>query len=141
MEVSPVDSSSTNRPTTPIEILDVVVFVDPFEEFLKQKREGGGDKSAAPAAKSSKKPTPTTANEEDEHLTWTGKRVRGYGSQGGNDTSGSDLGVGKYLKAATNSKDGEDEIIGFVDDEPEPEPVKKKHKGMSSGGFGNFDSW
>jgi hypothetical protein len=49
-------------------------------------------------------------------------------------------GVGKYLKAALTERAGqdEDEIVEFVDDEPAPEPARKKFKG---GGFGDFSSW
>jgi peptidyl-prolyl cis-trans isomerase-like protein 2 len=48
--------------------------------------------------------------------------------------------VGKYLRAAQQSLQGqgEDEIVGYVDDEEEVAPARKKAK---SSGFGNFDAW
>jgi peptidyl-prolyl cis-trans isomerase-like protein 2 len=136
LEIHPVDSS-TNRPTPDIRIKDVTVFVDPFEEFLKQKQaeETSGEKQSADPTEEDQK----AQREEDEQVTWTGKRVRGLGSTGAGDGSAS--GVGKYLKAALASQAGEedDEIVEYVDEEPEPEPMRKKFK--SRGGFGDFSSW
>lgn len=137
--MAPVDPS-TNRPNPEIRIKDVTVFVDPFEEFLNKKREEEEAEKAKAAGLA-------TGDDEfqqkidDEHITWTGKRVRGYGSGPAGDDSGG--GVGKYLKAALADRaaQGEDEIVEFVDEEPEPEHVRKKMKSAGCGGFGNFDSW
>ena len=67
--------------------------------------------------------------------------MRGAGASAADDGSGAG-GVGKYLKATlaerANNHD-EDEIVEFVDEEPEPEPARKKVKG--TGGFGDFSSW
>lgn len=109
------------------------MFVDPFEDFLNQKR-----------AEETQGSTPNQAEEEeasrrvdDDRVTWTGKRVRGPGA--GASDSGS-TGVGKYLKAALADRGGEeDEIVEFVDEAAEPEPARKKVKG--TGGFGDFSSW
>ncbi|KAK1138328.1 cyclophilin peptidyl-prolyl cis-trans isomerase Cyp8 [Aspergillus melleus] len=134
LETHPVNQS-TNRPTPDIKIKDVTVFVDPFEEFLKQKQveEAAGKAGPDPAEEEE-----NARRAEDDHITWTGKRVRGAGSTTTEDSSGG--GVGKYLKAALNNQAGqeEDEIVEFVD-EPEPEPMRKKLKGR--GGFGDFSSW
>lgn len=135
LETHPVESS-TNRPTPEIRIKEVTVFVDPFEDFLNQKR-----------AEETQGSTPNKADEEeasrradDDQVTWTGKRVRGPGA--GASDSGS-TGVGKYLKAALADRGvEEDEIVEFVEDaDPEPasEPARKKVKG--TGGFGDFSSW
>ncbi|KAB8200153.1 peptidyl-prolyl cis-trans isomerase [Aspergillus parasiticus] len=136
LETHPVNSS-TNRPTPDIRITDVTIFVDPFEEFLNQKK-------AEEASGKNKKADPTeedreTQQEDDDQVTWTGKRVRGPGSTGAGGDAGS--GVGKYLKAAlaNQATQEEDEIVEFIDEEPEPEPVRKKFK--SRGGFGDFSSW
>ncbi|KAJ5140259.1 hypothetical protein N7448_003667 [Penicillium atrosanguineum] len=129
LEANPVEST-TNRPMPEIRIKEVTVFVDPFEDFLKKKR-----------AEDTQDPTSTvdgseaSRREDDDRVTWTGKRVRGPGA---NEDGGS-TGVGKYLKAALADRE-EDEIVEFVDEpEPEPEPARKKAKGM--GGFGDFSSW
>ncbi|KAJ6119965.1 hypothetical protein N7523_004245 [Penicillium sp. IBT 18751x] len=129
LEANPVEPT-TNRPTPEIRIKAVTIFVDPFEDFLKKKR-----------AEDTHDPTSTvdeseaSRREDDDQITWTGKRVRGPGA---NEDSGS-TGVGKYLKAALADRD-EDEIVEFVDEpEPEPEPARKKVKGV--GGFGDFSSW
>lgn len=136
MEVAPVDST-TNRPKTDIRIKDVTIFVDPFEEFMSKQK--STNKEAGTTAEAPKKGD-TDSHVDDNSVTWTGKRVRGWGDS---DTSGSGVAdVGKYLKAALaeqNSRKGadEDEIVEFVD-EPEAAP-RKKFKG--GGGFGNFEGW
>lgn len=117
----------------------MVIFVDPFEEFLAQKRlsetpgstkkpsEAGGKAPAAGGAE----------NEDDARVTWTGKRVRGVGS-GTKDNLAS--GIGKYMKSASGS--GGDDGGGFAaEEEQESEQARKKMKGTARGGFGNFDSW
>ncbi|KAI9043417.1 PPIL2 family peptidylprolyl isomerase [Aspergillus affinis] len=134
LETHPVNQT-TNKPTPDIRIKDVTVFVDPFEEFLKQKQ---AEEAAGKAGPDPAEEEENARRAEDDHITWTGKRVRGAGSTDTGDGSGG--GVGKYLKAALNNQAGqeEDEIVEFVD-EPEPEPVRKKLKGR--GGFGDFSSW
>lgn len=74
---------------------------------------------------------------EDEQVTWTGKRVRGPGPS----KEESSAGVGKYLKAALDERaaQDEDEVVEYVDEDPAPEPARKKVKG--GGGFGDFSSW
>jgi len=132
LETQPVESA-TNRPTPDIFIKEVTVFVDPFEDFLQQKRV----EEAQGAAGKPDEEDEATRRVDDDRVTWTGKRVRGAGAT----SDDSSAGVGKYLKAALADRAGqeEDEIVEFVDDEPEPEPVRKKMKG--TGGFGNFSSW
>ncbi|EAS28163.3 peptidyl-prolyl cis-trans isomerase-like 2 [Coccidioides immitis RS] len=138
MESAPVDSSTSNRPTPPIHILDVKVFVDPFEEFLSHKKQEESEKSKLEAGKSSSA-AGKGDDDDDERVTWTGKRIRGSDDKG----TTSNIGVGKYLKQAmTNRPAVEDEIVEFVDDnEFESEHARKKMKSTGRGGFGNFDSW
>ncbi|KAE8356703.1 hypothetical protein BDV28DRAFT_154399 [Aspergillus coremiiformis] len=136
METHPVNTS-TNRPTPDIRIKDVTIFVDPFEEFLNRKRgeETSGRNKTADSIEEDRK----AQQEEDDQVTWSGKRVRRSGSTGaGGDAVSS---VGKYLKAAlaNQATQEEDEIVEFVDEEPEPEPMRKKFK--RTGGFGDFSSW
>ncbi|KAL2800666.1 hypothetical protein BJX66DRAFT_321608 [Aspergillus keveii] len=135
LETHPVNATS-NKPTPDIRIIDVTIFVDPFEEFLKTKQtEQSAQKGEGKAAAEEEQSNRTI---DDDQVTWTGKRVRGPGASGKEESS---AGVGKYLKAALNERAAqeEDEIVEFVDDEPEPEPMRKKFKG--SGGFGDFSSW
>ncbi|KAI1772407.1 hypothetical protein F4818DRAFT_171336 [Hypoxylon cercidicola] len=127
MEEVPTDGS--DRPLNKIFIKDVVVYLDPFDEFQKQKAER--DKVAETKAEIER-----TGGTEDDRVTWTGKRVRQDGTvdRGG----GGGESVGKYLQAAMkHQQSAEDEIIEEDVDTWE-EPVKKKAK---VGGFGNFDSW
>ncbi|KAI0881858.1 uncharacterized protein GGS22DRAFT_196063 [Annulohypoxylon maeteangense] len=125
LEAVPTDGS--DRPLNKIYIKDVVVYLDPFDEFLKQKAER--DKAAETKAEIAR-----SGGTEDDRVTWTGKRVRQDGTVDQDNSSGS---VGKYLQAAMKQQDVEDEIIEEDVDTWE-EPVKKRAK---VGGFGNFDNW
>ncbi|KAI1102830.1 hypothetical protein F4804DRAFT_311810 [Jackrogersella minutella] len=128
MEAAPTDGS--DRPLNKIFIRDVVVYLDPFDEFLSQKAER--DRAAQAKAEVER-----TGGTEDDRMTWTGKRVRQDGTvdQGGAGAGG----VGKYLRAARRQQqqDVEDEVVEEDVDTWE-EPAKKKAK---VGGFGNFDNW
>ena len=119
LEDVPVDSN--DRPKEDIRIVHATVLIDPFEEFWKQKNEAEqkGHEQV-----------------EQDRTTWTGKRIRKDGTVDAGDASAQ---VGKYLKVVqTNPSAGvnEDEVVEFVDDEPEP--ARKRRK---AGVFGDFDSW
>jgi peptidyl-prolyl cis-trans isomerase-like protein 2 len=120
-----VPTDEGNRPEDDIIMENVVVFIDPFEEFQKQKRE-------IDEAEKVREEIKKQGGTEDDKTTWTGKRIRGDGSVVQAEQTG---GVGKYLKTGANTSHGK-----YIGDEDmlEAEPVKKKVK---SGGFGNFDSW
>jgi peptidyl-prolyl cis-trans isomerase-like protein 2 len=126
LEDVPVDESK--RPKEDVRILEAVVFVDPFEEFWKKRREmEEGEKE---------KEERQRETDGDERTTWTGKRIRQDGMV--HDDGGG--GVGKYLKAAmADQSNGADEVVEVLEDVGIEEPVRKKAK--ASGGFGNFDSW
>ena len=110
--------------------MDVVVFVDPFEEFQKQKRERD-------VLEEEKEEVLRLGGTEDDRTTWTGKKVRGDGKVERDDGG---RGVGKYLGAVVEKGDEEmDEAVGEWEEEVVEEPAKKKAK--FGGGFGNFDSW
>merc|ERR1712225_37306 len=104
---------------------NVVVFVDPFEEFQKQKREKD-------EVEKEKEEIKKQGGTEDDKTTWTGKRIRHDGTVVQSEQTG---GVGKYLHAA---KDTSNSKVATDDERIDAEPVKKK---MKMGGFGNFDSW
>lgn len=125
IENLPVDEQ--DRPLDDCVLEGVVVYVDPFEEFLKQRSEKEQKEQHEEAVR-------RAGGREDDRTTWTGKRIRADGKveSGG----GEEVGVGKYLKHATAAAQ-DDEIVGEWE-EPEPPPAKKAKKG---GGFGNFDSW
>jgi peptidyl-prolyl cis-trans isomerase-like 2 len=125
------ETGEKDRPIDDIEIQDIVVFVDPFEEWQKERK----DKEAKEVEKEEIKRQGGTA---DDRTTWTGKRIRADGTVEGG--SGDGLGVGKYLQAAKQEVQelGEDEIMGYVDEEEDVAPAKKKAK---TGGFSNFDAW
>jgi peptidyl-prolyl cis-trans isomerase-like protein 2 len=121
-----VEGDDKGRPKEPIQLKDVVVFVDPFEEFQKERKENED-------ADIKKEEIRRAGGTEDERTTWTGKRLRADGKP----ESGSAEGVGKYLQAALRQGQQIEYASEAVEDTYE-EPVKKKAK---IGGFGNFDSW
>ncbi|KAM4055375.1 cyclophilin type peptidyl-prolyl cis-trans isomerase/CLD domain-containing protein [Hirsutella rhossiliensis] len=123
LEAVPTDGS--DRPLNKIFIKDLVVLIDPFEEFLAQHRE-------QQSREARREEIVRQGGTEDDKLTWTGKRIRGGGAQ----TKGeARQAVGKYLQAAVGP-DGSGDAGQDVD--TWEEPVKKKFK---AGGFGNFDGW
>ncbi|KAF8425146.1 cyclophilin-like domain-containing protein [Tirmania nivea] len=127
LETSPTDSN--DRPVKDIVINEIVVFVDPFEEFQKQRKEKEEEEEKAEERKKKEL-------KDDQKTTWTGKRLRDDGKP----VQGASFEVGKYLKAAKLQTSGEeDEIMGVVDEPHFEESVKKKIK--HSSGFGNFDAW
>lgn len=119
-----------DRPTDPITIEEISIFVDPFEEFLKERQQKEDQMKAAEDLK-------RQGGADDEKMTWTGKRIRKDGSIEQNKGSS---GVGKYLKAAKEQKPPIHEILGDYEGEIPVEPVRKKVK-ASGAGFGNFDGW
>jgi peptidyl-prolyl cis-trans isomerase-like protein 2 len=124
-----VPSGDGDRPLEDIVIREVVVFVDPFEEFLKKRREAEEEEMREKEKK--------RLDTEEDRVTWTGKRIRDDGTAGNGGGGGAST-VGKYLKTLPKQ---EDEIVEEVveDDFVYQEPVKKKTK--TGGGFGNFDAW
>ncbi|KAK2612972.1 cyclophilin peptidyl-prolyl cis-trans isomerase Cyp8 [Conoideocrella luteorostrata] len=121
MEASPSDGS--NRPLNKIFIKDIVVFVDPFEEFQTQKRE-------QERLEKQQEEILRRGGTDDDKTTWTGKRIRGDGVISSVEGKES---VGRYLNKLPPSN-------GDQRDEGDwREPTRKKMKG--SGGFGNFDGW
>lgn len=123
MEVTPVDDAS--RPLKEIVIKDVVVFLDPFEEFLKEKEKQ--DEAEAQKAEIQRQ-----GGTDDDKTTWTGKRIRGDGTI---DDAGS--GVGKYLKTALANDHG----TSAVDEDQAVDDWEPSRKKVKTGGFGNFDNW
>jgi peptidyl-prolyl cis-trans isomerase-like 2 len=127
MEDTPTDGS--NRPLHKIFIKDIIVFVDPFEEFQKQKKEQERQMEEQDEIK-------RRGGTEDDKTTWTGKRIRNDGTVIEADSRES---VGKYLKPKAATDDSALEDGDDVDDVDTWEgPARKKIKG---GGFGNFDNW
>jgi peptidyl-prolyl cis-trans isomerase-like protein 2 len=119
-----VKCDDKDRPVDDIQLKDVVVFVDPFEEFQKQRAENEAAEKQQEAIKKA-------GGTDEDRTTWTGKRVRADGKVEQQSTGG----VGKYLKAVMP---GGGEIVGMWDgDEAGEQPVKKKTKT----GFGSFDNW
>ncbi len=139
MEAAPVDKAKGDRPLDDIVINDVVVYLDPFEEFMAEKRKKDQEEEH-------KAEVQRRGGTDDDKVTWTGKRLRGAADGDAQDSAGASAGVGKYLKAALKQQRQQQETGGADDasggaasaaDNWE-EPARKKAK---SGGFGNFDAW
>ncbi|KAK4988249.1 cyclophilin peptidyl-prolyl cis-trans isomerase Cyp8 [Elasticomyces elasticus] len=129
-----VKTDDKDRPVEECRLEDVIVYVDPFEQFLAEKATREGKETVREEVR-------RAGGTEDDRVTWTGRKIRGDGvvereSEGGG-------GVGKYLHAAATVgsaggvKATEEEIVGGW--EEAEMPPKKKIKG--GGGFGNFDAW
>ncbi|EAQ88989.1 hypothetical protein CHGG_05608 [Chaetomium globosum CBS 148.51] len=139
LERAPVADDGSNRPLADLRIEDVVVLIDPFEEFLKEK-------SLREAEVKSKEEVRRQGGTEDDRTTWTGKRIR---EDGVVEEDAKAKGVGRYLKGVVaqqqqqQEEDGEGGASGGGSNggqvvETWEEPVRKKVK---TGGFGNFDAW
>ncbi len=128
MEAVPVEEG-TNRPLEEIKIEGIVVLIDPFEEFLKEKKAKEEEGKAREEVR-------RAGGTEDDRTTWTGKRIRADGVVVEDEAK---KGVGRYLKAATAAAAAREQG-GEKTEEVETweEPVRKKVK---TGGFGNFDGW
>jgi peptidyl-prolyl cis-trans isomerase-like protein 2 len=126
MEDVPTDGS--DRPLNKIFIKNIVVFVDPFEEFMKEKIEKDRYEEQKAAIQ-------RQGGTDDDKTTWTGKRIREDGSVTAKDAAG----VGKYLKEVTVTSHTGEEDEGALAVDTWEEPVEKKVK--LGGGFGNFDDW
>ncbi|KAL9056780.1 MAG: hypothetical protein Q9162_002751 [Coniocarpon cinnabarinum] len=118
-----VESDESNRPIEECVIEDVIVFVDPFEEFIKS-RSGNGALNHL-----------NDRNNDDETTTWSGKRVHQHSQK---QTPGATALVGKYL-ASKSSELADEAESGDLNDHGGDEPAVKKRK--VEGGFGNFDEW
>ncbi|KAF6843656.1 Peptidyl-prolyl cis-trans isomerase-like 2 [Colletotrichum musicola] len=123
-KIEDVPTDGSDRPLNKIVMKDVVVYLDPFEEFLKEKSEIEKMEEAKQAIE-------LNGGTEDDKTTWTGKRIRADGTAAGEAPS---AGVGKYLKA----RDGNSTSAETGDLDAWEEPARKK---MKSGAFGNFDNW
>ncbi|KAJ3957307.1 cyclophilin peptidyl-prolyl cis-trans isomerase Cyp8 [Colletotrichum tropicale] len=122
MEDVPTDGS--DRPLNKIVMKEVVVYLDPFEEFLKEK-------SNTEELEKAKQAIELNGGTEDDKTTWTGKRIKADGTV---ETANGGATVGKYLKTQKSGS----KRIDAEDLDTWEEPSRKK---MKSGGFGNFDNW
>jgi len=119
-----------DQPVEDIMLEKVVVYVDPFEVFQNERK-------ATENAERQQEERRQGGADDDNKTTWTGKRIRADGT-----VDRDSAGVGKYLKArlaeAPASMNDEDEMVEFIEEEPDPGPARKKAK---AAGFGNFEGW
>ena len=125
-KIENVEVDEGKRPVEDVLMKEVAVVVDPFEEFLKNRREGEERERKEEEVRKQ-------GGKEEDQVTWSGKRVRGVN---GDERGEAAPEVGKYI----NSNGGgvpEGEVLEEWEAE---QPVKKKMK-AGGGGFGNFDNW
>lgn len=153
--IEDVEVGSGDRPITDIVIKEVVVFVDPFEEARRERREQ--DEKDAEMELVRKQ-----GGREEDRTTWTGKKLvvgdgGGYAvSSSGGSSAKSE--VGKYLKRAAAAAAEEPAATydstsasaaaadGVVLEEWESEPAVSEEQLLKTNrkftaGFGNFDNW
>lgn len=123
-----------------IRIEEITVLSDPFEAFMKSKKEKEAEELV-------RKEVQRRGGREDDRTTWTGKRVRGVeggemeASMGDASSDAASLGVGKYLHAKEEEGGGKATGGGMREEwDAEEQPVRKKVRG-GGGGFGNFEAW
>ena len=122
-------SDKDKRPLEDIAMEQVVVLVDPFEEFRKAKAEQD-------EAEREKEEIARRGGTDDDKTTWTGKRIRSDAASG----SANGSTIGRYLGAAStdeepSTKKAEHDVASWEAEEP------RKKKPKAGGGFGNFDDW
>ncbi len=126
-KIENVEVDEGKRPVEDVLMKEVAVVVDPFEEFLKNRRE-------AEERERIEEEVRRQGGKEEDRVTWSGKRIRGVG---GDERGESVSEVGKYINANSGGGAPEGEVLEEWEAE---QPVKKKVK-AGGGGFGNFDSW
>lgn len=133
-------SDKDKRPLIDIAMADVIVFVDPFDEFQKAQREREGAERAAEAIARS-------GGRDDDRTTWTGKRVRTAGvaaaGVGVGTQTGAETGVGKYLPSSLSQPGSQGAAVAVEEWEGGEEEYdgRKKQKLKAGAGWGDFSSW
>ena len=139
-----VEVDGSDRPLRRVTIVEAKVLIDPFDEFLSNKKSEQGN-SGGTAAQGKRQNGKADGEDkiEDSKTTWTGKRLRADGRGVEEDDAADAGGVGKYLRLAKDTSEGNRSAsTPFTDDAPEESFVRKKIKsGGRGGGFGNFESW
>lgn len=155
--IEDVEVGSGDRPITDVVIKEVVVFVDPFEEARRERREQDERDVEMELARKQ-------GGREDDKTTWTGKKLvvgdgGGYAASNSGGSSAKSE-VGKYLKrvaaaaaeepAATLTSTSASAAAAAADvvvlEEWESAPVVSEEQLLKTNrkftaGFGNFDSW
>lgn len=121
-----VETDEKDRPLERVSMVDVVIFLDPFEEFQKQRIQKDSEGRE-------KEDSKRAGGVEGDLTTWTGKRIA-HAAPG----TGDGHGVGRYLKAALIDQRTGGDVDGDLGTTDREAPVSKKAKTEA---FGNFDSW
>ena len=131
-----------NRPEEDCRILEVAVFVDPFEEFTKMQK-----------AQMERELVEKTGGRDEDNVTWTGKRLRGGGGRGDEESGGitkkprtSELNLPKAAEILRRAEQNDAQMPPLEEWERAaiPESLGKKvrrMRRMSSSGYGNFDNF
>ncbi|KAL1919505.1 uncharacterized protein VTP21DRAFT_2198 [Calcarisporiella thermophila] len=128
-QIEEVDTDDGDRPKQDIKMLDVVVFVDPFEEWKKRL-----ERKQKYQQQATKKEV-----QSDDTVTWLGTaRVTSSASPVGTTKSN---GVGKYLAGRQEKRAASTALTANGESVEGPEMGNKKAKQVTGYTFGNFDSW
>jgi peptidyl-prolyl cis-trans isomerase-like 2 len=126
MEAIPADED--DRPEKPIKIKDIVVFVDPYEEY-HNKLEKRLKRQASGEYEQEKKEKARLQREQDDAMGWFGPNKKKNG------IAKPTTSIGKYIGDASKKRDtiddGDDGLPQFSE--------KKKLKNNSN--YGNFDNF
>ena len=160
-----VDVGDGDRPKVDMRIEKIEILVDPFEEYLngqqQHQHQQNGKGTGSQGSMRERQDALSTANDDDQTTTWTGKRLRpSFPNRDSSSTPPAAASVGKYLKkeplkARTTTNDPDEQNYqleeweqeaaagtGFGRSEQGGLPMNKKQKiDGAAGGFGNFDGW
>jgi peptidyl-prolyl cis-trans isomerase-like protein 2 len=120
-----IPTSEEDRPEQPIKIKDIVVFVDPYEEY-HNKLEKRLIRQASGEYEQEKQERAKAQREQDEAMGWFGPNKKKESAK----TASSS--VGKYMAGPSKKRDAMDDGL--------PQFVEKK-KLKPTTGYGNFDNF
>ncbi|CAI2172200.1 3965_t:CDS:10 [Funneliformis geosporum] len=130
MELVPTDES--DRPLQEIKIIEVAIFINPYEEYKKklEKKLSRQDEFAE------RKPREKT---EKDTTTWFGTKLTSTGAKESNSNISGD--VGKYLKSTTSPDIPKKRELDNEELDSEPVPEINKKLKTTGYNFGNFSNW
>ncbi|CAG8571872.1 11961_t:CDS:10 [Funneliformis caledonium] len=130
MELVPTDES--DRPLQEIKIIEVITFINPYEDYKKKLEK----KLSRQNEIVERKPRDKT---EKDTTTWFGTKLTSTGTKERNSNISGD--VGKYLKSTSSSAIPKKRELDNEDFDSEPVPEIKKKSKATGYNFGNFSNW
>ena len=131
-KIERVPTDADDRPEQPVTILDVVVFVNPFEN-VEAEMEAENARAADPTAAAAEEAARVAA--EDGQAWYNGPAVRPTPQREG---------VGKYIvrqEHAAGASAAQAGAIAGAESDDMPPPPQKRPKPSGGTGFGDFSGW